>query len=917
MSIIRIFLFAALLANFLPIANAACPEPEIGSQPGWAERFRGELQVNDIAKAGDFEVKLTRVFTGDVVQVEISRLGSFYDRGSVIKGPDGILKKPDIRVELVSLDSSANKANLTLYTPQRANVTLNVTDIFAIKTVSERRRFFPNEEFQIEFTINNTGELPANNVFIYPEFGDFQVVSTDAKNTSLCQGSIYKFRYLLKTPNVRKAFNYTLYLRIVYSDENIQIPKIGEYSEIRSANIEIAPALLEIARSISNWTTASTDRELTVEVVLNNSGEADAFNVKWSDSPPLDFLVTRGTTSWNGSLVGGARRHLSYQVISDDPIICRSISTATYADRFGNEYIAFSNDATAKFAPYLTLDKTLDGVTYFLSPESSMSFGNKTVRLGERFNVSVRVKNKGNAIARGVLVNDTSGRRISGSNTFAGDLSPGQEISFVYVGEADSKDMNITASMNYFDLNLEVFNASSALEQETPNYCGKELKKVSYSVSGGLRLLFPDVVFTATNETKVLSEFEVEYNLSIKNNGTDGAHDVLVYIDPSDLRRAQLRYGGEILRGQPIYFSRELRAGSEQNFTLILRAPTVENETSFIITAWVNYTDFAGRVHSSNATTKFKVIKPKPAFAIVKLVEKELNFSVSAPNETEMGEYGTGVMSLASTGYAPLEKVNLTLALPPGIEFFSNDTRWEGRYEAQLKRENQTWYGFVNRIIWRSNFSRRQETTIEFLVRGATAGRYNIPYNVTFDGNRLSGAIPLLVRGPRLEMNKTLDRQNITVGNLIQVIVEVRNVGEAVARIVDIVDKPPANFQVTGDIRRTVENLLPGEATGVAYTMKPNQPGSYTSGVASVRWTDELGNEYLLESQDFGIEVQAPVEFPVLTKPPETTLPPTPVEAPIVPTLTRREVIITSILTVIVMMILIKLLTLSRPASKE
>ncbi len=915
MSRMRILLTAAIIIFFAPIVNAACPDPELGKYPGWAVRFNGTVNLSDIARAEDFEVKVSKIHSENAINVDIYILGSFYTKGSVLIGPDGIFKNPDIRVELVGSDG-ADVANLTLYTPQRANVTLNLTNIFAFKTLSDRKRLFPNEKFQMEFTINNSGELPAKNVFIYPEFGDFQVVSTDVRSLSLCQGSTYDFKYVLLTPEARKTFNYSLYLRVEYSDENIQIPRKSEYTEISSTEVEIVPAVLEITRDITNWTTATTERELTVEVVLNNSGESGAFNIQWSDSPPLDFLVTQGTTSWSGKLQQGSQRFLTYKVISDDPIICKSISTATYEDRFGNEYIAFSGNATAKFAPYLTLHKKLDGVSSFLSPDNSEAYGNKTIRLGDRVNVSVVVINKGNAIARGVIINDSSGRLISGTNRLTNDLKPGEEASFSYIAEVDSKDLNFTAHMGYLDIDLDAFNASKEIEKETPNYCSRKLKSVNYTIGQDLNLLYPEITINSSDKLDVLSEFEVEYSLTLKNNGTDGVHDIYAYIDTSDLNRAPLRYGGAILKGQPIYYMKELKAGEEQNFTLILRAPTVENTTNFLITARVNYTDFFGKVHTINATTSLNVTKPKPGFAIVEVVKKGLSLTISAPNETEIGEYGIGVISLASVGFAPLEEVEFSLSLPPGVELFSNDTQWEGRFEAQLRRENQTWFGYVDDIMWKGNLSTREEKSIEFLVRGTKAGLYVIPYNLTFDSDILTGELESKVRGPRLEIKKILEMQSITLGKEIGVIVEVRNIGETTAKEVRLADKPPANFQVAGNTSSIVRELEPGEATGIKYKMKSTQAGSYTSGVATVQWTDDLGNEYLLESQDFGVEVLGPIEFPELTKPPETTPPPTPPETPAGPILTRRDVVITSIFTIIVMTILVKLIALSRPSSK-
>jgi len=670
------------------------------------------------------------------------------------------------------------------------------------------------------------------------------------------------------------------------------------------------------------------DRELIINILLNNTGDSSAYNAEWSDTPPLDFLVTSGTTSWTGNLAPDAKKYLTYKVLSDDPIICRSISTATYQDRFGNEYLSFSDDSTAKFSPYLTLEKKLRGessidrnlgeVSFFLSPDKSEARGNRTMRLGEKVNASLTVKNIGTAIARDVFINDSSGRLIKGIDEFSTSLKPGEEISFSYEAEIHSKDLNLTVSMSYLDINSDAFNASSVIEAETPNYCSRELETVTYSIGGGLDILYPDVTVTPSGDLESLSEFEVDYNLTIKNNGTDGVHDVYVYIDTEDLKRAPLRYGGAILKGQPLYYLKELDIGAEQNFTLILRAPTVENKTSFIIKARVNYTDFFGNVHSTNETTTLEVIRPKPSFAIVQVIEKGLNLTIGAPRESEIGEYGSGVISMESVGFAPLEKIELSLSLPPGFELFSNDTGWEGRFEAQLKRENQTWFGYVDEIVWKGNLSTHAKKKIDFLLRGTKAGLYNIPYNITFDDNILSGLIDVKVRGPRLEIEKRLNRKSVPQGKEIEVTVEVINVGEASAKDVRLVDKTPVNFQIKGETTKVLEELDPEEATGFKYTMKNDVAGSYTSGVATVRWKDSLGNEYLVESPDLSIDVLAPIELPPeLIKPPETAPSPTPLKTPTGPILGRGDIVITSVFTVVIMTILIKLLAISKSSSKK
>ncbi len=917
----RILPLILIIALTLPISIAACPEPIFGKYPGWEERFNDNITLGGTRAVEDFEVKLTKVFPGDSIYVEINRWGSFYGKGPVTKGRDGILKYPDIRVVVYSSSVAENKANVSIYTPQRANISVNLTDIRVFRTVSERKQMFPNEEFRLEFALNNTGELPAEEVLVSPEFGNFQIVSTSVRSTSLCQGSIHDFKYVLKAPNVRKTFNYTLYLQVDYSDENEQLARASQYSELYPVEVEIIPATVEIHKEVSNWSKATASRELTALVLLENTGEPNAYNVEWSDSPPPDFLVTQGTTSWRGNLMEGRKRWLSYKIISDDPIICRSISTISYEDRYGNEYIAFSNGAIANFSPFLTVEKDMTGMSFYLDPDGGYVFGNKIVRIGEEVNVSTKIRNKGNAIAREVKFKETSAPVVRGNGSWFGDLRAGEEVSLDYTIKLDKKDANLSLDISYLDLDSDAFDATKALDERTPNYCSRKLKRVSYITSADISLLYPNVNITTPKNIKALSEFEVEYNVTISNNGTDGARDVFLYIDASSLRTDTTRFGSGILKGQSLYYLKVLRPGQTKTFFLTMRAPPVEKESSFPIVAALNYTDFHGKTYAIKASTLLTAIKPKSAFVIVRAEEKDLNLIIGGTKESGIGEYGEAFMTLKSTGHAALENVTIGISLPPGIELFSNDTAWEGRFEAHLTRENQTWYGFVEDLVWKGNLSQGEERKLGFLLRGQRAGVYEIPYSVSFDGRALSGSFGHKVRGPILEIRKAV-KKKITLGEEVGIEVFVKNIGEEAATKVKITDRPPSNFEVKGNTTKTVGELKPGEEISLVYSVKPPTPGSQALGLAKVEWLDRLGNEYLEESGDPRIEVAKPPPpatpppaSPEVTVPPETS-PPTETPSPEAK-LSTGQVLTTMIFTIIVLGIIIKMLTLSRPPPKE
>ncbi|MEE8168433.1 MAG: hypothetical protein V3T58_06130 [Candidatus Hydrothermarchaeales archaeon] len=923
----RILLFMIILVFLvsLPIVGA-CPEVEFDKYPGWVERFPGNVNQNDATVVEEFDVTVTKVFPGDAIYIEVLKHGNVYEEGSASKGYDGIFKQPDIWVEVYSSDPNNNRANISIYTPQQANISVNLTNIDILRTISGRTQLFPNEEVQLDFTINNTGELPAKEVSVSSEFGEFQILGTDVRNTSLCQGSTYDFKYRLRSPNVRKIFNYTLYLKVEYSDENIQLARTNRYIKYYPIEVEIIPAVLEIERKASNWTPASTTSEITFEIILNNIGKSTVYNIEWSDTPPPVFLVTQGTTSWTGNILEGSRKWFYYRVVSGDPIICRDISTATYQDRFGNEYISFSNDTTAKFSPYPVVEREMAEASVYLDPDKELTFGTKTMRIGETANVSLKIKNKGNAIARSLVVNDTSGLILNGTNRWEGDLKPGEEVSFGYTFKLDNKDVNMSTEMRYLDVDMDAFNASRVLEEATPNYCSRKLKNVSHSVSTDINILYPDITVLVPSDIEVLSDFEFEYNVSVESNGTDAVYDLFLYIDTSSLTTAPIRFGGAILKGQPLYYIKELRQNESANFTLIMRAPLVENKSTFTILAQANYTDFYGETATINASTNLTVIRPKPAYVIIAVEEKELKFTIGGANETGIGEYGEAFIILKSTGYAALENVTLHLSLPPGLELFSNDTRWEGRYEAQLKKQNQTWYGFVENLTWSGDLGVMEEKKMELLIRGAKAGIYEIPYSVNFDGRIISGSLGLKVKGAILEIKKLVEKQEITVGEELDISVAVKNIGEDAAMKVEITDYPPKNFEIAGDTAKSIEEFKPGEEVFLNYSVRSLTAGGYSLGAAKVKWVDRLGNEYSTESEEPQIQVK-------IKKPPPPVLPgvtpetpaatptptlPTPTETPLPEAqLSRKELLATTIFAILILGIIIKMLTLSRPASEE
>jgi len=931
-----------IVALSFPFAYADCPEGLQGKYPGWAERFYGNLSLSASTSVANFDVTVARIFGTDAIQVNVLRDKSQYIRDSIETGRDGILKKSDILIELHNITDS--NAHIGIYTPKRANITTNVTNIDLLTTEGVQISLLPGEELRIDFSINNTGELEARGIHIIPQFADFEILRTDARDISyLCPGSSYDFKYTLKTPDLRKVFNYTMYLKLEYFDENIETGEISQRATYYLFEVEIIPALVEISRHSGSWTLKNPGRDIPVRVTINNTGDEKAYNVEWSADIPPYVAVGGGTTSFKGSILEGKRKVFNYAIVSDDPVMCQGVSRVTYEDRAENAYTSFSNNETFRFSPFITIDKKIGGLSWHVDPTKNVMLGTTTWAIDEakwwdsrtsdevidspakvsinktaNLNVSVKIKNMGNAVARGVTVRETlDGLKSTGIASWEGELKPDEEAFYNYtVNVTRHGNLTLITNIAYLDVDLASFKPPLEDIEGKPKirYCTVTLESVTFGTKDEFYGLYPNVSINQS-ELKVLGGSEFDFNVTVLNNGSDSVHDVLVRIDTSDLK-SRIKYGGEILKGQSFYYLKELRAkhypeGSVRDwdqtsvtYNLVLRAPDVDIDRDFKITTTVNYTDFTGNIHSKNATANLTVFIAVPAYEVVTIEKKNLSVTSGFPGEMDTGGYGDAYIKLKNTGYADLENVTIKIEIPEGLEIYSNDTAWQGRFEVQLRRLNETWYGFTGDISWNGSLNASEERTLPLLIRGKKAGLYEINCRADYNEHRLATSFAIKVRGAILRIDKSLSDSRINVTGNTEITVSVKNIGEASARGVIITDYVPSNFEVSDDTMASVTELKPGEETVLKYTLRAPMEGNYTLRRAAVSWTDELGNEYQKTSSAVRLEV---------TKAPEVIEPA--VEEGL--GLSPKQIIATALFSLVFLWIIFKFLLLSRPVSKE
>jgi len=370
--------------------------------------------------------------------------------------------------------------------------------------------------------------------------------------------------------------------------------------------------------------------------------------------------------------------------------------------------------------------------------------------------------------------------------------------------------------------------------------------------------------------------------------------------------------------------------GNPLPLELAFLTPSVENETYIPVTTRVRYEDFYGRRYEKSFTTYVLVVPARAGFVIVRRERAELGLAINYTNATGLGEPGQLIFQLQSKGYGAIERYELNLSLPESLEVTTNDSAWKGRVEAEIKRDNETLYVLSGAISREGNISQGASVQIPLVIRGFRPGSYTIPYKVSYDGKSIEGSLVFRVRGPVISASKALSKEKVSRGEEVLVTVKVVNRGDDRAVNLLVSDRVPATVQVlSGNTSLALDALEPGEEAVLSYRVKSGSTASL--GGTSLTWQDVAGNSYSKELEPLLLKVIAPsrTEAPAFTAPPSTTAPPpaAPLRGELVPeerfagaeafTLSSKEGLSVLALTIIVIGIVIKLITLRVPVKEE
>lgn len=314
----------------------------------------------------------------------------------------------------------------------------------------------------------------------------------------------------------------------------------------------------------------------------------------------------------------------------------------------------------------------------------------------------------------------------------------------------------------------------------------KPWAKVSISLRGKPKL----EVKVTTDKTDYVSNTDdiMTATVEVTNTGDAVARDVEVDLNPGVL---QLR-GGSTSQFHQNYL--ELKKGEKQSFKVILMVPKVAVETSYLLNASTKGYDVKDiECHASGSLTVSVSSKPVlTGVAVSKAVKDRMYLKDTAVVR----------VTVSNGGDFDMYNVRITDSLNENFELKSNTSLY---WEIPVIKSGQD---------WSTTYSLKPfETNLEGFTIPASYSLFTInnkEYNVSSDSSSI------IVNGPKLLLNKTVDKQTVNIGEDITITVSINNIGNIATRT-QIVDYLPDNV-----------SLVSGQTSIEAIFLEVNKPQEFS-----------------------------------------------------------------------------------------
>ncbi len=350
----------------------------------------------------------------------------------------------------------------------------------------------------------------------------------------------------------------------------------------------------------------------------------------------------------------------------------------------------------------------------------------------------------------------------------------------------------------------------------TPGFTAKNAKewvyeyynpwvKTSISVRGTPKL----EVTVTTDKTAYTSSRDliITANVTVRNSGDARAKNVDVNLNIDNL---QIR-GGDTRQLHQYY--NVLEQGQSEKFNVILVVPSLINQQSYSLKADAKGTDVKDIWSNATGTVPITISPPQDFITISKAVRARMYLQNTAVVSIEVGNHGM----------YDIHDLHINDNMDENFELKSNTSfEW---YIPVLKPGEE----------WGTTYSIKPlETNLDgFTIPAATAQFTvnNKPYTAA------SNNPDIVVNGPKLIINKTVDKQTVNIGEYVKVTVSVNNMGNMGTRF-EVTDSLPDGVSLTTGSTSLANYSGPNTLLGFSYTIRMNKEGKIELPSAVANYTN-------------------------------------------------------------------------------
>jgi uncharacterized repeat protein (TIGR01451 family) len=332
--------------------------------------------------------------------------------------------------------------------------------------------------------------------------------------------------------------------------------------------------------------------------------------------------------------------------------------------------------------------------------------------------------------------------------------------------------------------------------------------KVSISLRGRPKL----EVKVTTDKTDYVSNTDdiLTATVEVKNTGDAVARNVEVDLDPGIL---QLR-GGSTNQFHQTYL--ELKKGETQSFQVILMVPKVAADTTYLLKVNAKGSDVKNIGYKASGSL---VVPVSPKAFIT-------GISVSKSEKKMINLEDTVVVRVTVSNGGPFDIYNVRLndSLNDNFELkFDSPMHWE----LPAIKSGQD---------WSETYSLKP---LETNLDGFTIPVANVRFMINNkEYNASSDSPSVIVNGPKIILNKTVDKQTMNISEDITVTVNVNNVGNMGTRT-QVVDYLPDNVSLVSG-QTSIESIFleVNKPQGFSYIIRPKMSGSIELPAAVANYTN-------------------------------------------------------------------------------